>query len=72
MGQRIIHPCIFAKGDCGIGPYICDKTGCNCSCQFYCHNEHYWRPTYQIKCPNFSTVKVETKEEKKEKNKDNK
>lgn len=72
MGQRIIHPCVFAKGNCGRDPYICDKTNCNCACQFYCHNEHYWRPAYQIKCPNFSTVKVETKEEKKEKNKDNK
>jgi hypothetical protein len=56
MGQsRVFHTCTHIKNkeNTGSEPYICELTGANCSSQFYCHNEKYWRPTYQIKCPNF-------------------
>ena len=62
MGQRIKHPCIYAEGDFGFNPYKCLKTKCNCKCQFYCNNDKYWRPTYQIKCSDFVSKENENKE----------
>ena len=68
MGQkRVLHTCSHIKNKDNIGwdPYICELTGANCSAQFYCHNEKYWRPTYQIKCPKF--LSKDKKEEQSEK-----
>lgn len=51
---RIVHTCIYAQGNDGKDAYICEKTGCNCTAQFFCHNENYWKPTFQIKCSMYS------------------
>lgn len=61
MSNRIIHPCVYAEGNCGINAYLCSKKGCSCNSQFYCHNEKYWKPLCKIKCPDFKS------EEQKEK-----
>ena len=78
MAQRMLHPCIYAEGNNGINAYHCKKIDSNCTCQFFCHNEHYWKPLYQIKCPNFKDVhevdekKEEQAQPKIEENKENK
>ena len=64
--QIMIHPCIYAQGNLGRDAYICKKTGFNCTAQFFCHNENYWKPMYQIKCPDFSQDKVPEKNETEE------
>ena len=50
---RILHPCIHAQGNRGGDAYRCELTCVNCTAQFFCHNERYWRPSIQIKCPDF-------------------
>lgn len=52
---RVIHPCIYAEKKQNDWPYICKRKNCNCTSQFFCQEEKYWRPTYQIKCPDFAT-----------------
>lgn len=69
MPGRIIHPCIYAEKVQNDWPYICKIKKCNCKSQFFCQVEKYWRPTYEIKCPDFIDKE---KEEKKEETLDNK
>lgn len=72
----VIHPCIYAEGNYGNDAYKCKRTGCRCKAQFFCNNEKYWRPTYQIKCPDFKRetdeVKPESETQDKEQSNNNK
>lgn len=50
---KLLHSCIYAEGNEGKNAYHCKLSGANCTSQFYCHNEKYWKPLYNIKCPNY-------------------